>query len=259
MQLDRAGAARLHEGVRRLQVALPTRRPPPPARTPVSPTPPHPAGVRPFPRRTVPPSVAGRASEGERGGGPTCPLAPHPVHLPVGGRAKSGRGRTGPMAHAETARLVCFRRITASCPAPAPRRPGRIHERAPPRSGARTLRQGFGRTRSRDLQDTLGQRNRLQLLTPTPLRQQPSGIGAWERSHIAREILVRTALPVSSPCTIWHLQSPARMARSQNASPTLEQGVVECVSPAPSPRLSQSRAGGHHGPDGHRPVADRMQ
>ncbi len=263
MQLDRAGAARLHEGVRRVQVALSTRRPPPPARTPAGPTPPTSGrGAPPFfgepfrPRspggadRPARPAIADHAwpqsapwwrATRSRPAGPPDRTGDHaepaahglsPLRRPVGPSAPLRLGRTvrrenadaaqhapwlrtlftfrwadeqnpavvtGPMAHAKTARLVCFRRIPASCPAPAPRRPGCIHERALSRGGARTLRQGFDRTRSRDLQDTLGQRNRLQLLTPTPLRQEPSGIGAWERSHIAREILVRTALPVSSP------------------------------------------------------------
>lgn len=158
------------------------------------------AGAVPVTRRAAVSATARRSSSGkERGGASGCPLGAT-SRSPSGGPCERNRGgeecfrtlteirrdRTG--LSAPTARSTLNRALTWGNSG--------VNQSA---SHGCTLWQAFGRTRSRDLQDTLAQRKRLQLLTPTPPRQQPSDIDAWERSHIARGFLARTALPVSSP------------------------------------------------------------
>lgn len=130
---------------------------------------------------------------------PGTPVARSPVHLSAGGPGGTGGGegcfgrsaeiRGGHRDFPPTASYSCSNKPVTCGNSGMKDSASPVHE----------LWQALGRTRSRDLQDTLAQRKRLQLLTPTPPRREPSGIDAWERSHIAGGFLVRTALPVSSP------------------------------------------------------------
>lgn len=102
-----------------------------------------------------------------------------------------------------------------------------------------------------DPPDIPRQRNRLQLLTPTPFRQQPSGNGAWERSHSGGRSRA-LPLPAADP-------TPSALSRGTAPVPPRNKEQWNAHHPQRCRSTQENRLRGHHGPHGHRPPPHRMR